>query len=100
MIAALKRLRVSEGEAGLTESMISFGITGKEQGWFQRSVSQSPASGATHCSARSSCRHLMFEVSFQDFSQNIPAFPKGSFPTGSVKYRYAWGGGLADKMTC
>jgi len=34
MIAALKRLRVSEGEAGLAEPMTSFGITGKAKGGF------------------------------------------------------------------
>jgi heat shock protein HtpX len=34
MIAALKRLRASEGEAGLAEPMTSFGITGKNKGGF------------------------------------------------------------------
>jgi len=34
MIAALKRLRASQGEAGLAEPMTSFGITGKDKGGF------------------------------------------------------------------
>jgi len=34
MIAALKRLRASEGEAGLAEPMTSFGITGKDKDGF------------------------------------------------------------------
>jgi len=34
MIAALQRLRISQGEAGLAEPMTSFGITGKDRGGF------------------------------------------------------------------
>lgn len=34
MIAALKRLQVSDGEAGLAEPMTSFGISGKDKGGF------------------------------------------------------------------
>ena len=34
MIAALKRLQVSEGKAGLAEPMTAFGITGKDKGGF------------------------------------------------------------------